>query len=174
MPDDKKYTLCGLNGLGRTDFVRVLGSVFEHSPWIVEAAWSKLPFASLEDLHRALCETVRNSGAEQQLALVRAHPDLAGHAALNGALTRESSTEQSDAGLNRLSPAELTLFQKQNAAYRETFGFPFVICARLNRPAAILAAFEHRLKKPPDEELKTALEEIFKIAELRIRDLVTH
>jgi 2-oxo-4-hydroxy-4-carboxy-5-ureidoimidazoline decarboxylase len=174
MPDDKKYTLSGLNGLGRTDFVRVLGSVFEHSPWIAEAAWSKLPFATLEDLHQALCETVENSGEEKQLALIQAHPDLAGRAALNGTLTRESNAEQSSAGLNRLSPSEIALFQKQNDAYRETFGFPFVICARLNRPAAILAAFEERLKNTPDRELKTALEEIFKIAELRLRDLITH
>jgi 2-oxo-4-hydroxy-4-carboxy-5-ureidoimidazoline decarboxylase len=172
MPDDKKYSLEGLNGM--EDFVRVLGPVFEHSPWIAEAAWVKRPFASVEDLHRELCQTVRDSGEEKQFALIRAHPDLAGRAAQAGTLTRESTGEQAGAGLNRLSPEDLALFQKQNDAYRKTFGFPFVICARLNQPATILAAFEHRLKNSPERERKTALEEIFKIAELRLRDLIAH
>jgi 2-oxo-4-hydroxy-4-carboxy-5-ureidoimidazoline decarboxylase len=172
MPDDKKYSLDGLNGMG--NFVRVLGPVFEHSPWIAEAAWAKHPFASVEDLHQALCQIVLNSGEEKQLALIRAHPDLAGRAAQAGTLTRESTGEQAGAGLNRLSSEDLALFQKQNDAYRKTFGFPFVICARLNQPETILAAFEHRLKNSPERERKTALEEIFKIAELRLRDLIAH
>jgi OHCU decarboxylase len=153
------------------EFVRIVGPVFEHSPWIAEVAWAKRPFASVEKLHSALCQTVREAGEEKQRALIRAHPDLVGRAALDGTLTRESTGEQASAGLNKLSPEEITLFQKQNAAYREKFGFPFVICARLNKKEAILVGFERRLKNSHKQEIQAALEEIFKIAELRLRDL---
>jgi OHCU decarboxylase len=165
--------LAELNELSQAEFTRVIGPVFEHSPWIAETAWSNRPFASMEHLHRALCQAVRDAGEEKQLALIRAHPDLVGRAALAGTLTRESSGEQASAGLNTLSPGEIALFQKQNAAYREKFGFPFVICARLDKKEAILAGFERRLKNSRGQEIQAALEEIFKIAELRLRDL-TH
>jgi 2-oxo-4-hydroxy-4-carboxy-5-ureidoimidazoline decarboxylase len=165
-------TISQLNQFGQSEFVRVVGPVFEHSPWIAETIFTIRPFADLENLHRALCETVRNSGEEKQLALIRAHPDLVGKIALAGQLTKESTNEQASAGLNKLSPQEIDLFQKQNAAYKNKFGFPFVICARLNKKAAILAGFEQRLKNSRAQEIKTALEEIFKIAELRLRDLI--
>jgi OHCU decarboxylase len=165
-------TIPQLNQLGQTEFVRVIGPVFEHSPWIAETTFAKKPFADLESLHRALCETVKNSVEEKQLALIRAHPDLVGKIALAGQLTKESTNEQASAGLNKLSPEEIELFQKQNAAYKNKFGFPFVICARLNKKTAILAGFETRLKNSREQEIKTALEEIFKIAELRLRDLI--
>jgi OHCU decarboxylase len=165
-------TISELNQLEHAGFVRVVGTVFENSPWIAEMTWAKSPFASLEDLHRALCETVKNAGEEKQLALIQAHPDLVGRAALAGTLTRESTGEQAGAGLNQLSTKEIDLFQKQNAAYKNKFGFPFVICARLNKKDAILAGFEHRLNNSREQEIKTALEEIFKIAELRLRDLI--
>ena len=168
----EKYTLAKLNGLPQNDFVQIVGPVFEHSPWIAETAWKQKPFANFQNLHRALCETVTNSGQEKQLALVRAHPDLVGRAVLAGMLTRESKNEQAGAGLNRLSPEEIDLFQKQNATYKNKFGFPFVICARLNKKEAILAGFEQRLNNSRGQEIKTALEEIFKIAELRLQDLI--
>ncbi len=133
----------------------------------------KRPFTNLESLHRALCETVLKTDEEKQLALIRAHPDLVGRAALAGTLTPASNNEQTSAGLNRLSPEEVVLFQKNNSAYRKKFGFPFVICARLNNKEAILAGFERRLKNSRKQEIKTALEEIFKIAELRLRDLIS-
>jgi 2-oxo-4-hydroxy-4-carboxy-5-ureidoimidazoline decarboxylase len=97
-----------------------------------------------------------------------------GRAALAGTLTRESTGEQASAGLNTLSPDEIALFQKQNATYQERFGFPFIICVRLNKKEAILSGFERRLKNSPAQEIKTALEEIFKIAELRLQDLIAH
>jgi len=125
----------------------------------------------MEQLHSALCQTVRAASQQQKLALIRAHPDLVGRAALTGTLTRESKGEQARAGLNALSPEEITLFQKQNAAYHAKFGFPFVICARLNKKEAILTGLEKRLQNSPAQEMQTALEEIFKIAELRLRDL---
>ncbi len=163
--------LTELNQINQSEFTRVVGPVFEHSPWIAEMTWPQRPFVSVEQLHDALCQTVRAAGQEKQLALIRAHPDLVGRAALAGTLTRESTGEQASAGLNALSPAEIALFQKQNAAYREKFGFPFVICARLNKKDAILAGFEQRLNNSPTQEIQAALEEIFKIAELRLRDL---
>ena len=168
----KNISLAALNALAQDEFVRIVGSVFEHSPWIAEMTWAKKPFASVGNLHRALCEIVKNSGEEKQLALIRAHPDLVGRAALAGTLTRESTGEQASAGLNQLSPAEIILFQNNNAAYKAKFDFPFVICARLNKKEAILAGFESRLKNSQAEEIKTALEEIFKIAELRLQDLI--
>ena len=167
----QKITLAELNAL--PDFVRVVGSVFEHSPWIAAAA-DQRPFADLPSLHRALCEAVKNSSEEKQLALIRAHPDLVGKLALAGQLTRESAGEQAGAGLTQLTSEEIALFQKQNAAYKNKFGFPFVICARLNKKDAILNGFERRLKNSKAAEVKTALEEIFKIAELRLKDLIIH
>ncbi|MEY4916130.1 MAG: 2-oxo-4-hydroxy-4-carboxy-5-ureidoimidazoline decarboxylase [Verrucomicrobiota bacterium] len=168
----QKITLAELNAL--PDFIRVVGPVFEHSPWIAAAAVDQRPFADLPSLHRALCEAVTYSSSEKQLALIRAHPDLVGKLALAGQLTRESTGEQASAGLNELSSEEIVWFQKQNAAYQNKFGFPFVICARLNKKAAILQGFELRLKNSPAQEIKTALEEIFKIAELRLKDLIIH
>jgi 2-oxo-4-hydroxy-4-carboxy-5-ureidoimidazoline decarboxylase len=164
-------TLAELNRLNEQDFIRIVGPMFEHSPWIAESAWSERPFGDVEHLHQALCRTVQNAGREKQLALIRAHPDLVGRAALAGTLTKESTGEQASAGLNKLSVEEIALFLQQNAAYREKFGFPFVICARLNKKEAIVAGFERRLKNSREEEIRAALEEIFKIAELRLRDL---
>jgi OHCU decarboxylase len=169
---NQKHSLQDLNKFGQQEFVRVVGPVFEHSPWIAEAASAQRPFTGLNALHQTLCETVRKAGEERQLDLICAHPDLVGRVALAGALTTASTSEQSSAGLNKLSPEEVALFQKCNQAYRDKFGFPFVICARLNKKAAILAAFPVRLGHSRDEEIRTALEEIFKIAELRLQDLV--
>lgn len=166
-------SLAQINSLSRDEFVRVVGPVFEHSPWIAEATWPKRPFATVEELHRALCQTVTDAGEEKQVALIRAHPDLVGRATLAGTLTRESSDEQASAGLNQLTPEEIELFQKNNASYKEKFGFPFVICARLNKKEAILNGFRVRLHNSRAEEIKTALEEIGKIAYLRLNDLVS-
>jgi 2-oxo-4-hydroxy-4-carboxy-5-ureidoimidazoline decarboxylase len=165
-------TISQLNLFDQVEFVRIVGPVFEHSPWIAEMAFAKKPFADFENLQRALSEAVKKSDEEKQRALICAHPDLVGKIALAGQLTKESTNEQASAGLNKLSPEEVDLFQKQNAAYKNKFGFPFVICARLNKKAAILAGFETRLKNLREQEIKTALEEIFKIAGLRLRDLI--
>lgn len=165
-------TIAEVSGFSRNDFVRVIGAVFEHSPWIAETTWPRRPFGSLEELHRALCDNVRSASEEKQLALIRAHPDLVGSAALAGTLTPASSSEQASAGLDRLSPEEIANFQKFNQAYRDKFGFPFVICARLNKKEAILNGFCARMGHSRAEEIKAALEEIFKIAAFRLGDLV--
>jgi OHCU decarboxylase len=168
-----KTPFATMNELLKKDFVQIIGPVFEHSKWIAEETWAKRPFADLNHLQRALCETVKNAGEEKQLALICAHPDLAGRVALAGALTRESANEQASAGLDKLSPEELDLFQKQNAAYKKKFGFPFVTCARLNRKQAIMDGFRARLPNSREQEIQTALQEIFKIAELRLNDLIS-
>ena len=165
-------SLSQINSLSREEFVRVVGPVFEHSPWIADETWAKRPFANLEALHEALCRVVTEAGVEKQLALIRAHPDLVGRAALAGTLTAASTNEQASAGLDRLSPEEIAGFQKHNAEYRAKFGFPFVICARLNKKEAILAGFAARLKNMPEQEIKTALEEIGKIAKLRLQAII--
>lgn len=162
-----------LNTLSRDEFVRSVGPVFEHSQWIAEAAWAKRPFANVEVLHSVMCDIVRVAGEEKQLALIRAHPDLVGKLALAGQLTKESTGEQASAGLDRLTAQEVELFQQNNAAYKAKFGFPFIICARLNKKEAILSGFKVRLQNSRAQEMQAALGEIFKIAELRLRDL-TH
>ena len=160
-----------LNSLSHDEFIRIVGPVFEHSPWIAEATWPQRPFASVEGLHRALCQTVADANEVQRLALIRAHPDLVGKLALAGQLTKESTGEQASAGLGNLTPEEVALFQQNNAAYMGKFGFPFVICARLNKKEAILNGFKVRLHNSREQEIQAALTEIFKIAELRLRDL---
>ena len=148
--------------------MRIIGPVFEHSPWIAERVGGQRPFESVEALHAALCGVVRSADAEAQLALIREHPDLVGRAVL----TAESQGEQIAAGLMNLSPDEAALFDRYNREYRARFGFPFVICARLNKKDAILAAFPSRLQDSADEERAAALGEIFKIARLRLDDLI--
>lgn len=167
-----KPTLGALNACDPDAFVGVLGHLFEHSPWVAEETFDRRPFESLDELHGALCATMRGAPRERQLALVRAHPDLAGRLAQAGKLTPASTGEQAAAGLDRLTPAEAAEIQRLNDAYKARFGFPFVICARLNAKDAILAAMRARASNPPDAELSTALDEIAKIARLRLNDSI--
>ena len=167
-----KLNLAHLNSVSREEFVRLFGPVFERSPWIAEAVWVKRPFADLEQLQAATMDVVGQAGEEKQVKLIQAHPDLVGRAALAGTLTPESNREQATAGLNRLSAEEIAAFQKNNSLYREKFGFPFVICARLNKKEAIFKGFEARLNNSREQEIRTALEEIGKIARLRLEDLI--
>lgn len=168
----EQKTLQEINTLNHEDFVRALGSLFEGSPWIVRQAWHARPFTSLTHLHQALCEVMYSAPVEQQVALIQAHPDLVGRAALAGTLTPESTSEQASAGLNRLSPEEIATFTQLNSAYQEHFGFPFVICARENKKESILAGFATRLHNSRDREIETALGEIAKICWYRLCDTV--
>ena len=163
-------SLQSLNTADKAAFTAALGHLFEHSPWVAEETWPKRPFASAEALHAALCTTMRAAPRERQLALIRAHPDLAGRLAQQRQLTADSTREQASAGLDRLTDAELAEFTRQNDAYQARFGFPFIICARLNAKDAILAAMRTRLGNAPDAEFTTALGEIEKIAWLRLQD----
>jgi 2-oxo-4-hydroxy-4-carboxy-5-ureidoimidazoline decarboxylase len=163
-------TLAELNRCDRAAFTAALGHLFEHSPWVAEETWLRRPFREASQLHAELCRTMRQASVERQLALIQAHPDLAGRLALAGKLTAESTREQASAGLTELGAAELAGFQQMNDAYRARFGFPFIICARLNARSAILAAMQARLTNTPEQEHAAALAEIEKIAWLRLQD----
>ena len=161
-----------VNALGEDDFVAHFGALFENSPWIVRATWPRRPFASRGDLLAKLTATLRRAPPEKQIALIQAHPDLAGRLARQGRLSSDSTAEQASAGLDRLAPEEMRQFEEYNQKYKEKFGFPFVICARLNEKRAILHAFQKRLQFSREVEIQTALEEIEKIATLRLTSLV--
>lgn len=168
-----RLSLTHINALPRDNFVRVISPAFERSPWIAEAAAAERPFATVEELHHALCRIVLKAGEEKQLALIRAHPELGRRAALAGTLSRESAGEQASAGLSNLAAEEIAHFRIINATYRQKFDFPFVICARLNQKEAILQGFATRLQNTREEEIATALAEIGKIAGLRLNDLIS-
>jgi 2-oxo-4-hydroxy-4-carboxy-5-ureidoimidazoline decarboxylase len=160
-----------VNGMNEEEFVAHFGPIFEHSEWIARETWQQRPFASRNELLAKLVGTLRRAPREKQIELICAHPDLAGRLA-KGRLTAESSREQASAGLDHLSADELGQFESCNRRYREKFGFPFVICARLNDKRAILLAFQRRLLLSREEEIETALEEIEKIAALRLTPLL--
>lgn len=156
-------------------FVARFGHVFEESPWIAEAAYAAgLPpdADTAAGLHRALCAVMRAAPKERQVDLIRAHPDLAGRLARAGALSQDSTNEQAGAGLDCLSGAEVQHFTALNTAYREKFFMPFIIAVKGRSKAEILAAFEARLGNDPDTEMATALNEIERIALLRLRDML--
>jgi 2-oxo-4-hydroxy-4-carboxy-5-ureidoimidazoline decarboxylase len=166
------HTVIELNSLDRTAFTAALGHLFEHSPWVAEGTWVRRPFRDATHLHAELCATMRGAKPERQLALIRAHPDLAGRLARQQRLTAESNREQASAGLNELTAAELATFQQLNDTYRARFGFPFIICARLNAKETIIAAMRTRIASSPETEFQAALGEIEKIAQLRLNDLL--
>jgi 2-oxo-4-hydroxy-4-carboxy-5-ureidoimidazoline decarboxylase len=163
-------SLAELNNIDRAAFVTALGPLFEHSPWVAEETFDCRPFRDAAHLYVELCATLRRAAPERRIALIRAHPDLAGRLAALGQLTAASAREQASAGLNRLSEKELSEFQTLNASYRARFGWPFVICARLNSREDILRAMRSRLGNSPETEQRTALDEIEKIAQLRLAD----
>ena len=171
-------SLSDLNNSDRAAFTAALGHLFEHSPWVAEQGWLRRPFRDAAHLHAEVCATMRAAPPEWQLALIRAHPGLAGRLHgpehVEGArlpkLTAESTREQASAGLDQLTDAELAEFTRNTTAYQTKFGFPFVICARLNAKAAILAAMQSRLPNEWPVERDTALAEIEKIAWLRLQD----
>jgi 2-oxo-4-hydroxy-4-carboxy-5-ureidoimidazoline decarboxylase len=148
------------------------GGVFEDSPWIARETWERRPFGSVDELHAAMVWVVEHSPRSARVELIRAHPDLAGKAAIAGALTPESTREQAAAGLDRLTPAQYERLTDLTAAYRERFGFPFVVCAREHTADSIIAEAEQRIRNQPDEEERTAVSEIARIARLRLADLV--
>jgi 2-oxo-4-hydroxy-4-carboxy-5-ureidoimidazoline decarboxylase len=168
----KKATIEEVNGLDREEFVSMFGALYEHSPWVAEAAWPERPFGDIAELHEAFVRAMHDGPHERQRDLIRAHPDLAGKAAVAGELTAESEREQASAGLDRLTPEEYEDFHRLNSAYRDKFGFPFIVCVREHNKETILASAAARLGHSRPEEVETALGEIAKIAHLRLQDLV--
>jgi len=160
-----------VNRMDRDRFLAAFGPVFEHSPWVAERAWPSRPFADPAALHAAMVAAVRAATPEERLALLRAHPELAGAAARTGTMTADSVSEQGGAGLDRLAEEEAARFDRLNAAYRAKFGFPFIIAVRGRGREEILAAFERRLENDAATELETALQEVFAITRMRLERL---
>ncbi|MBT9550833.1 MAG: 2-oxo-4-hydroxy-4-carboxy-5-ureidoimidazoline decarboxylase [Hydrogenophaga sp.] len=168
-------TLDQLNAAPLAEAVMLLDGLYEHSPWIAEAALQQRPFASLAALKHAMVRVLDGAGVEPQLALIRAHPELAGKAMVSQSLTAESTNEQTKAGLTHCTPEEFALIQRLNADYNAKFGFPFILAVRGPRgtglaKAQIIATFERRLHHPVDFERAECLRNIHRIAEIRLND----
>jgi N-carbamoyl-L-amino-acid hydrolase len=165
-------TLQRLNGLPAPEFVDVLGAIFEHSPWVPERVAALRPFSSGIALHKALCDAVLAADESLQLALIRAHPELAGRAAIRGDLTTESTSEQKGAGLSACTAEQYTRLHALNAEYGGRFGFPFVLAVKGHTPDTVIATLADRVTHAVDDERQVALHEICRIARFRLADLV--
>jgi len=165
-------TLWELNRLSPAAFATALGHVFEHSPWVAERAGRKRPFASIGALHESMMATVWEAPAASQMALLRAHPELAGKAALRGELTADSTLEQSGAGLAECSAEELVRLTTLNAEYSAKFGFPFILAVKGYDRAGILREFARRVERDPSVEFEEALKQVARIARARLDALL--
>jgi 2-oxo-4-hydroxy-4-carboxy-5-ureidoimidazoline decarboxylase len=163
-----KIPLDELNRMDKAAFVAAVGEVFEHAPWVAEAAFAERPFASVAALYEMMTGAVRKADAGSKMAFIKSHPDLAGKAAREGAMTDDSKLEQSSAGLDRLSDEEFATFHRLNDAYHAKFDIPFVVSVRRHGKDSILRQFEHRLKNDTAAEHEAALNEIFRIVALRL------
>ena len=161
-------TLAELNACSQPRFVEALGWIFEDSPWVAERAWPSRPFASIDDLHRAMTTAMEQATRDERLALLRAHPDLGARAHMSDA----SVGEQQGAGLDRLMPEEFDRLQRLNREYWEKFGFPFLFAVKGSTTPDVLAALEHRLSAAPEEEFEEALRQVRRIALFRLQDLL--
>jgi 2-oxo-4-hydroxy-4-carboxy-5-ureidoimidazoline decarboxylase len=157
-----------LNTADRKSFIAAIGEVMELAPWVAEETFAKRPFANIAALYQAMTDAVRNAPPEQRQALIGGHPDLAGKAAREGKLTADSAAEQAAAGLDTLSENVFADFHRLNDAYRKKFAMPFIVCVRRHGKQSVLREFERRLKNDAPAEQKNALEEIFRIAALRL------
>ncbi len=165
-------TLVELNTCGKDEFVVALSNIFEYSPWIAEQAAALRPFPGVKALFAAMKAAVDHAAPEPRLALIKAHPDLANKTQRAAGLTAESSAEQNSVGLDRLSDAEYEAFERVNNAYRAKFGFPYIVCVRRHTKDSILRDFEKRLPNDAGAETQTSIEEICRIAALRLDQLV--
>jgi 2-oxo-4-hydroxy-4-carboxy-5-ureidoimidazoline decarboxylase len=164
--------LSDLNTYSKSDFVTALANIFEYSPWIAERAAAARPFAGVTALFAAMKAAVDRASSELRLALIEAHPDLASKTQRAAGLTADSDAEQNSVGLDRLSDAEYTAFERANDAYRSKFGLPYIVCVRRQTKDSILRDFERRLPNDASTELQTSIEEICRIAALRLDQLV--
>jgi 2-oxo-4-hydroxy-4-carboxy-5-ureidoimidazoline decarboxylase len=162
------YTLGALNQMSPAEFTQALGEIFEQTPSVAAQAWLQRPFLTVEDLHQCMEAIVLDFATDQKLALIQAHPDLGSKAKMADA----SIQEQAGVGLDRLTPVEYGEFMALNTAYRQRFGFPFIIAVRYHTQATILEAFAQRLQNSAAAELNQAIVEIGKIAKLRLLDLI--
>ena len=167
-----QISLAELNACSKDDFVAQLSNVFEYSPWIAEQAASLRPFAGIVQLFDAMKAAVNHAPSDLRLALIKAHPDLANKTQRAAGLTAESNDEQNSVGLDRLSDAEYEAFERVNNAYRGKFGFPYIVCVRRQTRDSILRDFARRLPNDVTTEMQRSIEEIFRIASLRLDLLV--
>jgi OHCU decarboxylase len=167
------HSLADLNRAGHEAFAAALGAVFEHSPWVAGRAHAARPFASVTALHQAMMRAVFEASRAEQLALIRAHPELAGREAAAGTLTADSASEQGRVGIDALTRAELERMRELNRRYSEKFGFPCIIALRLHADrASVFAEFERRLANDAEAEIENALGQIGHIARGRLDRLV--
>ena len=164
----QKTAIVQLNQMSQADFTAALAEIWEETPEIAKRAWHNKPFADLNALYRAMVAVVDNMSEAEQLALIKAHPDLGSKAKMAEA----SVQEQAGVGLDRLSESEYQRFQSLNQAYKDKFGFPFIIAVKNHTKESILQAFEARLKNTPEREKQQALTEISKIAQLRLNSSI--
>lgn len=162
-------TIADLNARDLDGFVEAVGWIFEGSPWVAERAWVRAPFGSLDELHAAMAGAVAAASFDEQLALLRAHPDLGSRAKMSTA----SEGEQSGAGLDSLTKEEFERLRKLNAAYRDTFGFPFLYAVKGSSKHDILHALEQRLQSAVENERAEALQQVFRIARFRLEDVIS-
>jgi len=165
-------TIDEVNAMSPGEFRSAFGHLYEHSPWVVEEAAGERPLADFHAMLAALNAVVDTASEGKQLALLRAHPELAGKAAIDRTLTGASTEEQASAGLDRMTPEEYETFHARNAAYRKRFDFPFIICVRLTNKPGILSAMESRLRNSREQEFRTALDEVSKIVRLRLEAML--
>jgi 2-oxo-4-hydroxy-4-carboxy-5-ureidoimidazoline decarboxylase len=169
-----RFRSCTPSRLSREEFVERFGGVYEHSPWVAERVWDSGLDATadeIEALHQQMAGTFLEASSDEQLAVIRAHPDLAGRAAVRGELTEASSAEQAGAGLDQCSAEEFERFTRLNEAYQAKFGFPFIMAVKGSNRHQILEAFEERIDNSHSEEFARALAEINRIALFRLQQL---
>jgi 2-oxo-4-hydroxy-4-carboxy-5-ureidoimidazoline decarboxylase len=163
-----RIELSRLNSAEPAEFMAGLGDLYEHAPWVARAAMARRPFASLDALQESMKSVVQRASPDERVALIRGHPELAVRAAENAKLSDDSQKEQASAGLDHLSSEDLARFQQLNAAYRQKFDMPFIICVRRHTKDSILRQFERRLQNTRAAEIEAALDEIFRIVALRL------
>jgi 2-oxo-4-hydroxy-4-carboxy-5-ureidoimidazoline decarboxylase len=161
-----------VNVLDRSAFVSTFGGVFEHSPWVAEGAWAMRPFSGIDALHAAMLAVVDAADEQRQLALLRAHPELAGKAAVRGELTADSTKEQAGAGLSQCTPDEFARLQELNARYNEKFGFPFILAVKGYDRGGILNEFARRVENDRGTEFAECLGQIAKITRFRLNSML--
>ncbi len=164
--------LAELNGMTQAGFRDALADIFEHSPWVPERAWAQRPFGDVDQLHRALCGVVAHADPREQQALIDAHPQLAGKAAIRGELTDASRQEQAGAGLDQCSADEFAKITRLNDAYMARFGFPFILAVRGHTRASIIDALATRLGQAREREFAEALQQIARIARFRLAERI--
>jgi 2-oxo-4-hydroxy-4-carboxy-5-ureidoimidazoline decarboxylase len=166
-------TLAEVNAMDQPAFVDALGGIFEHSPWVAERTFPEQPFASVPALHAAMVAAVDRASEQEKLALLRAHPELAGKAAVRRELTVDSSNEQSGAGLTQCSPEEFAVLTDLNRRYNAKFGFPFILAVKGHDRASVIREFARRVEQDRVAEFAECLAQIARITRFRLEALVT-